>query len=96
MKKREQIISVRKRETKEVLIQIPSDTLVALKKVAASKEMSEQALMKFYLGQGLRQDLARLFSDRVLETTQKVLSKHLKSEDEISKIMREIRGEEAA
>ena len=96
MKKREQIISVRKRETKEVLIQIPSDTLVALKKVAASKAMSEQALMKFYLGQGLRQDLARLFSDRVLETTQKVLSKHLKSEDEISKIMREIRGEEAA
>lgn len=96
MKKREQIISVRKRETKEVSIQIPSDTLVALKKVAASKEMSEQALMKFYLGQGLRQDLARLFSDRVLETTQKVLSKHLKSEDEISKIMREIRGEEAA
>ena len=96
MKKREQIISVRKRETKEVSIQIPSDTLVALKKVAESKEMSEQALMKFYLGQGLRQDLARLFSDRVLETTQKVLSKHLKSEDEISKIMREIRGEEAA
>lgn len=96
MKKREQIISIRRRETEEVSIHIPSDTLVALIKVAESKEMSEQALMKFYLGQGLRQDLARLFSDRVLETTQKVLSKHLKSEDEISKIMREIRGEEAA
>ena len=70
MKKREQITSIRKRETEEVSIHIPPDTLVALKKVAESKEMSEQALMKFYPGQELRQGLARLFSDRVLETTQ--------------------------
>jgi hypothetical protein len=42
-------------------------------------------------GQGLRQDLAKLFGDRVLETTAEVLAKHIESEEEVSAILREIR-----
>ena len=53
--------------------------------------MSEQALLKFYIGQGLRQDLAKLFGDRVLETTAEVLAKHIQSKDEVSAILQEIR-----
>jgi hypothetical protein len=74
-----------------VSIQIPKDTLAALKKVAASRDMSYQALLKFYIGQGLRQDLAKLFSDHVLDTTAQVLTRHIQSEEEVSAIMREIR-----
>ncbi len=96
MKKREQILSFHKRPSETVTVEIPLDTLASLKQVAETRDMNEQALLKLYIGNGLRQDLSRLFSDRVLEMTQKVLSKHLKSEEEVRRIMQEIRGAEAA
>ncbi len=55
--------------------------------------MPLEALVKFYIGQGLRQDLAKLFSDRVLETTAQVLARHIQSEDEILAIIQEIQTE---
>jgi hypothetical protein len=58
--------------------------------------MSREALMKFYIGQGLRQDLAHFYGDRVLEKAAQVLAKHLQSEEEVSAILREIRAEAAA
>jgi hypothetical protein len=64
--------------------------------VAASRDMSVEALLKFYIGQGLRQDLAKLFSERVLETTAQVLARHIQSEEVISAIIREIRVEAVA
>lgn len=54
------------RPKQTVSLEIPTDTLESLKKVAASRDMSVEALLKFYIGQELRQDLAKLFSDRVL------------------------------
>ncbi len=42
------------------------DTLESLKRVAVSRDMSLQALLKFYIGQGLRQDVARLFGDQMV------------------------------
>jgi hypothetical protein len=86
-------IKFRPRETETVSIEIPKDTLASLKKVAASRDMAVQALLKFYIGQGLRHDLARLFGDRVLETTEQVLARHMQSQEEISSIIREIRSE---
>lgn len=50
--------------------------------------MSEQTLLKFYIGQGLRQDLAHLFGDRVLATTARVLAQHLPSDEAVATIMR--------
>jgi hypothetical protein len=38
--------------------------LVSLRQVAAQRDMSEEALLKFYIGQGLRQDLAPLWGPR--------------------------------
>ncbi len=38
-------------------------------------------------------DLAKLFSNRVLEVTAQVLSQHIQSEAEISHILAEIRSE---
>ena len=91
MKKSEEALKlpIRPRETDTVSIEIPRDTLESLRKVAASRDMSYQALVKFYVGQGLRQDVSKLFADRVLETTAQVLTQHLRSE-EASAIMREI------
>jgi hypothetical protein len=58
-----------------------------------TQNLSDEALLKLYIGQGLRQDLAKQFGDRVLETTAQVLAKHLTSETEISTILQEIRCE---
>ncbi len=84
-------LHIQPRPTETVSLEIPKDTLESLKRVAASRDMSLQALLKFYIGQGLRQDVAKLFGDRVLETAAEVLAKHIQSEEEVSAIMREIR-----
>lgn len=95
MKKPEEELELhlRPRTVETVSIKIPTDTLDSLKKVAANRNMSYQALLKFYIGQGLRQDLAKLFSDQVLETTAQVLTRHIQSEEQVSAIIREIRVE---
>jgi hypothetical protein len=93
MKKSEEKLELRfrPRESETVSINIPKDTLESLKRVADSRDMSYQALLKLYIGQGLRQDLAQLFADRVLETTAQVLTRHIQSEEEVSAIIQEIR-----
>ena len=55
----EPIGCIRPRPTQTVSLRIPTDTLEALQQVAARRDMSCEALLKFYIGQGLRQDLAR-------------------------------------
>ncbi len=49
--------------------------------------------LKFYIGQGLRQDLAKRFSSQLLDSTAQVLARHIQSEEEISNIIREIQAE---
>jgi hypothetical protein len=86
-------LHLKPRATETVSINIPTDTLASLKKVAASRDMTVEALLKFYIGQNLRQDLAKIFSERVLESTAQVLARHIQSEDEVLSILREIQAE---
>ena len=86
----------RPRPSAPVTIEMPVDTLASLEKVAASRDMSVEALIKLYVGQGLRQDIAKLFADRVLEKTAQVLTRHIQSEEEVSAILKEIRVEAVA
>jgi len=87
------ILQLHPRQQETVSLEIPKDTLESLKKIAESRDMSCEALLKFYIGQGLRQDIAKLFSNRVLEATAQVLAKHIQSEAEISDILQEIRSQ---
>ena len=86
-------LHLRPRATETVSINIPTDTLRSLEKVAANRDMTLDALLKFYIGQSLRQDLAKLFSERVLESTAEVLARHIESEKEILTIIQEIQAE---
>ena len=90
---KELTLQLHPRPQEKVSLDIPTDTLESLKKVAATRDMSCEALVKFYIGQGLRQDLAKLFSTRVLEATAQVLARHIQSEKEIFDILQEIRSE---
>ncbi|HEX6910695.1 MAG TPA: hypothetical protein VF142_09870 [Longimicrobium sp.] len=86
----------RPRSTEPLTLSIPIDTLELIHRVASTRDMSDEALLKLYIGQGLRQDAARLFSERIMETTAEVLARHIPSEEERSAILRETRGEVAA
>jgi hypothetical protein len=84
-------LRIRPRPNSPVTISIPVDTLASLEKIATSRDMSVEALIKLYIGQGLRQDLGKLFADRLMEKTEQVLTRHLQSEQEVAAILKEIR-----
>lgn len=86
-------LKVRSRANKPVTIHIPADTLASIERIAAGRDMSVEALLKLYIGQSMRQDLAKLSADRVLEKTAEVLTRHIESEEEVSAILKEIRVE---
>jgi hypothetical protein len=52
-----------------VTLSIPSDTLELVRLVAESRDMSPDALLKFYIGQGLRQDVASIVSAKADSVT---------------------------
>lgn len=87
------ILQLRPRSTETVDLEIPQDTLKSLQEIAQMRDMSLSALLKFYVGQGLRQDLAKMFGDRIIEKTAQVLSRHIDSQEEISNIIEEIKAE---
>jgi len=53
--------------------------------------MPLDALLKFYIGKCLRQDLSQQFANQVLDSTAKVLARHHHSEAEVIQILQEIR-----
>ena len=86
-------ITLRPRATERVTLSIPVETFEAIRRVATRRDMSPEALLKLYIGQGLRQDVSRMFTGRILETTSEVLARHIPSEEERSAILREIQSE---
>jgi hypothetical protein len=63
-----------------------------MERIAAARDMSVDALMKLYIGQGLRHDLAQRFADHVLDLTAQVLARHGQSPEQVEAILREIRS----
>ncbi|MEH2231361.1 MAG: hypothetical protein V7K71_17360 [Nostoc sp.] len=53
-------LHLKPRLTETLSINIPTYTLRSLEKVAASQDISPEVLLKLYIGQALRQDLAKL------------------------------------
>ncbi|MEO0824066.1 MAG: hypothetical protein AAFW84_28210 [Cyanobacteria bacterium J06635_15] len=86
-------LRIRPRESATVSISIPRDTLESLEKVAIQQEMSLAALLRFYIGRCLRQDLSQMFAHQVLDSTAKVLARHHHSEAEVAQILKEIQLE---
>jgi len=53
------ILRVYPRPCEEVTVRIPVDTMVAVRKIAEARDMSPEALFRFYIGPGLRVDAER-------------------------------------
>jgi len=88
-------LAFRPRDLTDVSLKVPVDVLESLRKVATARDMSVEALLRFYVGDGLRQDVSRYWGDRVLETVEEVLPKHIASKEEVDSIIEEIRSESA-
>lgn len=85
----------RKAESESVSIDLPKTAIASLEKVAQNKEMSVNALLKFYIGRGLRQDLSDLSANQLLDAVAEVLSDRLGSQADADAVMREIRQKSA-
>ena len=85
-------LHLRPRPSKPITLAVPTDTLTTLEAMATNRDMSVEALMKLYIGQGLRQDIAQRFADRVLDLTAQVLARHGQSQEQVDAIVREIRS----
>ncbi len=86
-------LNFHRRVSESVVLSIPVDTLDSIRKIAQDRDMSMESLLKFYIGQGLRQDIAKAFSERLLDRTAAVLSRHFDSTEEVSSILQEIKME---
>jgi hypothetical protein len=85
-------LKLKPRPSKKVTLQIPEDTLESLEKIAATRDTSVEALIKFYIGQNLRNDVSKLFAEQLIEKATKVLARHIQSREELSAIIQEIRA----
>lgn len=83
-------LKVRPRETETVSIQIPKDTLKSLEHIAKRKDMPLPALLRFYIGKGLRNDLSQSFAEHLLDSTAKVLAERNYSAEEVAAIIHAI------
>jgi hypothetical protein len=84
-------LKLRPRPSTTVQLKVPTDTYEHLERIAAARDLSLDALLKLYIGQGLRQDLAQRFADHVLDLTAQVLTRHGQSPEQVEAILREIR-----
>ncbi len=84
-------LKFREQETIELNLDIPIKAMKSLQRMAERRNLPLEAVVKFYIGQGLRLDTANFFSGNILEKTEEVLSRHLQSKEEVSEILHEIK-----
>lgn len=90
------VLRFRPREEEIVSLALPVDALAKVDRIAARRSMSRKALLRFYIGKGLREDIARTYADELLVNAKQVLSQHLQSEEEVDAILQEIQTATAA
>ena len=81
------------RKNMMVSLRMPEDVVENLKRIAPLKGMSGyQALIKYYVGMGLRRDLETLWLQEVPERIQRILAKHGLSGDVQDELLEELLG----
>lgn len=73
-------------------IAIPERAMRSLSRVALTKDMSPEALVRQYISRGLRADNAQLFAERALAATESELRERLGSDDDVKATMSAIRA----
>lgn len=77
----------------EINLKVSNDIFESLKIVAKDRNLLVESLITHYIVNGLDKDLLQLRTDHLIEKTEAVLSKYISSQDDISKILHDIRIE---
>ncbi len=93
MNEAEQDIIFPERASTRVDVSIPDDVLATLHDVAAHRDMSLEALLRLYIGSGLRGDLARFYQDDLVLAVERVLETEGMPEEQVGRVIREIRDQ---
>ncbi len=83
----------RKQDLTTVQVTLPVSAASLLEALARYRDMSSEALLREYIGAGLREDQRRYFEEQALSITEEVLAKQLRSPGQAAELMREIRRE---
>ena len=86
-------LTIKPRPSETVSIKIPLDTLEQLQEIANNRNMSVESLIRFYIGKNLREEISQQFSNKLMNSTLKVLTKHIPSESQRQEIIQEIKSE---
>jgi hypothetical protein len=90
---KEELTKTKDRKNDEASLRMPEDVVEDLKRVAPLKGMTGyQALIKYYVGMGLRRDLETLWLQEVPERIEGILEKHGIPEDVRSDLLEELLG----
>lgn len=82
---------IRRRPQAAITVRLPEDVLASLEEIAEDKSTSLEALIRLYVANGLREDIAQLYSHRVLDRVARVLARHIDSPEEVESIVHELR-----
>lgn len=86
-------LTPRPQETEVIILNLPKSAIQSLRKVLRRRSISSiEALIRLYIGKGLRQDLSQMFSEQTLAATEKVLMRRLGPDANIAAILQEIRS----
>ncbi len=75
------VLRRRPRPATDVTIRVPLDTLASIDRVAAHRDMSREALLRYYIGHELRVDLAQFHLQEPFKTSEQKLAGHLQAEE---------------
>ena len=73
-------------------ILMPERVIESIESIARYKDTTCEALIRLYIGVGLRDDLARYFDEQVLTATEAAIAKRLPQQD-VAAVMQEVRSE---
>ena len=80
------------RPSKPITMRIPEDVLEDLKKLAPRKGVTGyQGLIKLYIGQGLRKDLAAMREEEAAERARRVMEEHAVAPGVIEEVIAAVR-----
>jgi hypothetical protein len=82
-----------RRPAEVVSLKLPADLLATVRRIAQTRDMPQDALLRFYIGQGLRADLTRLAGEHMLQATAEALEQRRLPPEEIESILAEIRAQ---
>jgi len=83
-------LRIHPRPSETLPLRLPTAVIDALRAMAERRDMSLEALVRLYVGQGLRQDESDRFAERLLDSTAAVLHRRIASDQEVETILTEI------